>query len=75
MSLFKTKFDDNLYLLLLPLMAFAVVQLIIEVQGRYRIEFLPIISVMASLGIYNTIKVLSGSKLKQKKSFNIDKID
>src|SRR5699024_4945368 len=69
MSLFKTKFDDHLYLLLLPLMAFAVVQLIIEVQGRYRIEFLPIISVMASLGIYNTIKILSGSKLKQKKSF------
>ena len=75
MSLFKTKFDDNLYLLLLPLMAFAVVQLIIEVQGRYRIEFLPIISVMASLGIYNTIKILSGSKLKQKKSFSIDQID
>lgn len=72
LSLFKTKFDDNLYLLLLPLMAFAVVQLIIEVQGRYRIEFLPIISIMGSLGIYNTITVLSKSKVRQKQTFSLN---
>ncbi len=72
LSLFKTKFDDNLYLLLLPLMAFAVVQLVIEVQGRYRIEFLPIISIMGSLGIYNTIKILGSSKIKQKETFSLN---
>lgn len=49
--LFKVKFSKNLYLLILPLMAFAVVQLIIEVQGRYRIEFLPVISIIASVGL------------------------
>jgi hypothetical protein len=45
------KFSKNLYLLILPLMAFAVVQLIIEVQGRYRIELLPVISIIASVGL------------------------
>ena len=51
-SLFKTKFSNNLYLLLLPMLAFAAAQLLIEVQGRYRIEFLPVIAILASLGLY-----------------------
>jgi 4-amino-4-deoxy-L-arabinose transferase and related glycosyltransferases of PMT family len=54
--LFKTKFSNNLYLLLLPMLAFAAAQLLIEVQGRYRIEFLPIIAILASLGLYRLIK-------------------
>ncbi len=63
--LFKTKFDDNFYLLLLPLMAFAVANLIIEVQGRYRIEFLPIIAIMAGLGVYKTINWISDIRTKK----------
>jgi len=51
--LFKTKFNNYLYLLILPLMAFVVAQLLIEVQGRYRIEFLPIIAILASVGLFN----------------------
>lgn len=51
-SLFKTKFSNNIYLLLLPMLAFAAAQLLIEVQGRYRIEFLPVIAILASLGLY-----------------------
>ncbi|WP_334330362.1 glycosyltransferase family 39 protein [Companilactobacillus sp. HBUAS59699] len=61
--LFKTKFSNNFYLLILPLMAFVVANLIIEVQGRYRIEFLPSISMIASLGLYNIL-----SKFHFKKS-------
>ncbi|WP_246005698.1 glycosyltransferase family 39 protein [Companilactobacillus insicii] len=60
LAMFKNKFDDRFYLLLLPLMAFAVANLIIEVQGRYRIEFLPIIAIMAGLGIYKLISTISG---------------
>lgn len=56
--LFKMKFSNNLYLLILPLMAFAVVQLIIEVQGRYRIEFLPILSILASVGLSGVLQWL-----------------
>ncbi|MFC6175446.1 ArnT family glycosyltransferase [Companilactobacillus huachuanensis] len=68
LALFKTKFNDNLYLLLLPLMAFAVVQLLIEVQGRYRIEFLPVIAVVGSLGLYNALHALHPIKLRSKKT-------
>lgn len=53
--LIKIKFSNKLYILLLPLMAFAIVQLFIEVQGRYRIEFLPIISILAGVGFYYSI--------------------
>lgn len=72
LTLFKTKFSNNLYLLLLPLMAFAVVQLIIEVQGRYRIEFLPIIAIMGSLGLYRTINDFHLFKLRQKNTLRFD---
>lgn len=65
LALFKLKFDDKFYLLLLPLMAFAVINLIIEVQGRYRIEFLPIISMMAGLGLYNTILLITKKGVKK----------
>lgn len=66
LELFRTKFDDKFYLLLLPLMAFAVANLIIEVQGRYRIEFLPIISVMAGLGIYKVVLAINSVRTKSK---------
>ncbi len=72
LTMFKTKFDDKFYLLLLPLMAFAVANLIIEVQGRYRIEFLPIISIMAGLGIYKTILSISNIHSKSKVSKSLE---
>jgi len=72
LTLFKTKFSNNLYLLLLPLMAFAVVQLIIEVQGRYRIEFLPVIAIIGSLGLYKTINTFHSFKLAQKNTLCFD---
>lgn len=62
--LFKTKFSNNFYLLILPLMAFVVANLIIEVQGRYRIEFLPMISMIASLGLYNLLNKIHLKKNK-----------
>jgi len=52
LSLFKGKLNYKMFLLLLPLMAYAVVQLLIEVQGRYRLEFLPIIAILGGLGLY-----------------------
>jgi len=72
LNLFKTKFSDNLYLLLLPLMAFAVVQLIIEVQGRYRIEFLPVIAIIGSLGLYKIINNFIFFKLNKKNTLRFD---
>lgn len=54
-DLFKMKFNNNLYLLLLPLLAFVSAQLLIEVQGRYRIEFLPIIAILAAVGLYRVV--------------------
>ncbi|CAJ1181341.1 hypothetical protein CPR19092_LGOLGGFK_00531 [Companilactobacillus paralimentarius] len=53
LSLFKQKIDNKVFLILLPLMAYAVVQLLIEVQGRYRLEFLPVIAILAGVGLYN----------------------
>lgn len=67
LSLFKTKFSNNLFLLILPLMAFAVVQLVIEVQGRYRIEFLPVLAVIGGLGLYQTITFLTSRFKKTQK--------
>lgn len=52
LRLFKFKFNNGIFLLLLPLMAYVIVQLLIEVQGRYRIEFIPILSVMGGVGLY-----------------------
>lgn len=73
LQLFRTKFSDHLYLFLLPLMAFAVVQLIIEVQGRYRIEFLPIIAIIASLGLYQVIQIIKSIKPNSKKVLSSNK--
>ncbi|AKP03300.1 hypothetical protein [Companilactobacillus pabuli] len=42
----------EIFILLLPLMAYAVVQLLIEVQGRYRLEFLPVIAILGGIGLY-----------------------
>lgn len=72
LELFKTKFSDNLYLLLLPLMALAVVQLLIEVQGRYRIEFLPVIAIIGSLGLYKSIELIRSFAPKEKESLNLE---
>lgn len=72
LELFKTKFNDNLYLLLLPLMALAVVQLLIEVQGRYRIEFLPVIAIIGSLGLYKSIELIRSFAPKEKESLNLE---
>ena len=44
--------NKEIFLLLLPLMAYAVVQLLIEVQGRYRLEFLPVIAILGGIGLY-----------------------
>ena len=53
LKLFKGKIDSKIFLILLPLMAYAVVQLLIEVQGRYRLEFLPVIAILGGLGLYS----------------------
>ncbi|WP_125771956.1 hypothetical protein [Companilactobacillus furfuricola] len=53
LRLFKFNFNNGIFLLLLPLMAYVIVQLLIEVQGRYRIEFIPILSVIGSVGLYS----------------------
>jgi len=63
--LWKTKFNNYLHLLLLPLMAFATVQLIIEVQGRYRIEFLPIVAIVASVGLFEICKFIDNKLHKR----------
>ncbi|WP_337692560.1 hypothetical protein [Companilactobacillus halodurans] len=68
LKLFKTKFSKNLYLLILPLMAFVVVQLLIEVQGRYRIEFLPIIAVIGGLGFAQVLNWFKYLLPKSKKA-------
>lgn len=72
LNLFKTKFSNNLYLLILPLLAFAVVQLLIEVQGRYRIEFLPILAIFGGLGLYESLVLLNSFVFRQKKSLSLE---
>ncbi|MGQ2375488.1 hypothetical protein [Companilactobacillus zhachilii] len=52
LRLFKDNPNIKTFLLVLPLMAYAVVQLLIEVQGRYRLEFLPIIAIIGGLGLF-----------------------
>ncbi|WP_334329819.1 ArnT family glycosyltransferase [Companilactobacillus sp. HBUAS59699] len=70
LRLFKQRFSNNFYLLLLPLMAYAVVQLLIEVQGRYRLEFIPVIAILGSVGLYSTVKFLS-QKWRGNNSHNV----
>jgi hypothetical protein len=44
-------------------MAYTVVQLLIEVQGRYRLEFLPVIAILGGIGlswIYDWFKLKWG---------------
>lgn len=53
LKLFKMKLNKQIFLIILPLMAYAVVQLLIEVQGRYRLEFLPVIAILGGLGLYS----------------------
>lgn len=52
LRLLKKVPDNKVFLILLPLMAYAVVQLLIEVQGRYRLEFLPVIAILGGFGLY-----------------------
>lgn len=47
----RKQMTSGYYLLLLPLLVYTAAQLIIEVQGRYRIEFTPILVIISSLGI------------------------
>ena len=65
LKLLKGKLNNQIFLLLLPLMAYAVVQLLIEVQGRYRLEFLPIIAILGGLGLYS---IFEWTRLKWVKS-------
>lgn len=51
--LFKKKDAKGIFLLVLPLMAFVIVQLFIEVQGRYRVEFVPVLAMLGSVGFYS----------------------
>lgn len=52
LKLLKINPSVKTFVLLLPLMAYAVVQLLIEVQGRYRLEFLPVIAILGGLGLF-----------------------
>ncbi|WP_125708538.1 hypothetical protein [Companilactobacillus zhongbaensis] len=52
LRLFKFNFNNGIFLLLLPFMAYVIVQLLIEVQGRYRIEFIPILSILGGVGLF-----------------------
>jgi len=53
LRLFKIGYNKNIFLLLLPFMAYIAVQLLIEVQGRYRIEFTPIWAIISGVGLYS----------------------
>ncbi|WP_300558972.1 hypothetical protein [Companilactobacillus sp.] len=53
LQLFRREYNSKILLLLLPLLIFAAIELIIEVQGRYRIELLPVISVVSGLGLFS----------------------
>lgn len=48
--------NNKIYLIILPMMAYVVVQLLIEVQGRYRLEFLPVIAILGGLGLYTVFE-------------------
>ncbi|MQS89129.1 hypothetical protein [Companilactobacillus mishanensis] len=59
LRILKIDYNKGIFLLLLPLMAFVIVQLLIEVQGRYRIEFIPVLAVLAGTGLYTIINWIS----------------
>lgn len=48
---FKQPSNSHFNLLLLVLFAYVCAQLIIEVQGRYRLEFVPVLALIASVGV------------------------
>ncbi len=56
--LFKIENVSPIILFILPVLGFALVELIIEVQGRYRIEFIPIISMIAGVGLFSVYKTM-----------------
>lgn len=58
LKLLKGRPNKQVFLLLLPWMAYAVVQLLIEVQGRYRLEFLPVIAILSGLGLYSIFELI-----------------
>ncbi|MCH4009142.1 ArnT family glycosyltransferase [Companilactobacillus sp.] len=58
LKMLKERYSSKIFMMLLPLLVFAAIELIIEVQGRYRIEFLPIISMVAGLGMYSSLSFL-----------------
>ena len=45
------KYPNSFNLLLLILFAYAAAQVIIEVQGRYRLEFEPVLVIIAAVGL------------------------
>ncbi|UQS81924.1 hypothetical protein MOO45_06970 [Bombilactobacillus folatiphilus] len=59
--LLRRHWSRNFGLLVLPLFAYACAQLLIEVQGRYRIEFIPILAMIAATGL------LKGLTIKEQK--------
>jgi hypothetical protein len=64
--------NGNLFLLILPLFAFAAAELIIEVQGRYRIEFVPVLSIFAGYGACQLFSLVK-SKVKVKREIVVAK--
>jgi len=54
--LFKGKSNYNVFIIVLPILAFAVIELFIEVQGRYWIEFVPMLTIFAGMGLYKVFE-------------------
>lgn len=78
-SLLKSKNDPMILLLVLTILGFTLAELIIEVQGRYRIELIPILSIIAGMGVESFILAInkSGIGLRnnvQKRIFPLFKI-
>lgn len=48
--LFKNVKNRKVQLLILPIIGFTVIELLIEVQGRYRIELLPLLAIVSGWG-------------------------
>lgn len=64
LRLFKISYNKNIFLLLLPFMAYVAVQLLIEVQGRYRIEFTPVWAIIAGVGLYSVSSWINSKRRK-----------
>ncbi|WP_129044567.1 glycosyltransferase family 39 protein [Companilactobacillus metriopterae] len=71
LRLFKLRYNHKgMYLLILPLMAYVVIELLIEVQGRYRIEFVPILAIIASVGIEGIIQIIKNNLTRKEKQID-----